>query len=462
MRALLQSLPDGPPPWAQFGLDERVVAFAVLTTLATVLLFGWAPSLHALGGDLRSAMSNVASSAIATPGGGRTLRMIVGAEFALATVLIVCGGLLFRAYERVRDIDPGFNPEGVLTFTLSLPGAVYPPARRLAFWDRLEARLGLLPGVERIGLVSCPPFGCHQGSFYVAEGAPTRRPEDGNPVVLNRYASPAYFDTMGIRLRRGRLFAPEDGRRGKEQERVVIINDTFARTFFPDTDPVGRRIRSLDPAEPWNRVVGVVADIKHYGLERPMRPGVYWPLAQATPATMAVTIKSAHGAESIAASARAALHDLDPELPLFDLRTMESALQRTLAVRATYSWMLAVFALTALALALGGTYGVSSYLVTQRTREIGIRVALGARRHDIIGSVLRTSFAVAGVGIVAGVVAAFGAGRLLRGLLFGVAPWDAVTLTVSVATLTAAALMANLLPARRAAKMEPMSSLRAE
>jgi putative ABC transport system permease protein len=463
IRALIESLPDGAPPWAQFSLDGRVMLFAAVSSIATVLLFGWAPALHAIRGDLRAAMTNLANAAISTPGGGRSLRFIVGAEFALATLLLVCGGLLVRAYDRVRHVDPGFSPTGVLTFTVSLPNATYPAEKLLPFWDRLEARMAQLPGVQSVGLVNCPPFGCHWGSFYVAEGAPPLGPNDSNPVVLNRYATPTYFATMGVRLKAGRFFTASDGRGGPDQERVVIINETFARTFFPGVEnPVGRRMRSTNDKAPWNRVIGLVEDVKHHGLERPTRPGIYWPLAQRPIDTAAVALKAAGNAESLTESARAAMREVDPELPLFGVRTMETALQRTLATRTTYSWMLAVFALTALVLALGGTYGVSSYLVTQRTREIGIRVALGAARRDIIRGVLRATLALTGIGIVAGTAASLGVARWLESLLFGVNPNDALTLSTSIAVLITAAVMANVLPARRAARVDPMTSLRSE
>jgi predicted permease len=464
IRAIVQQLPDQAPPWATFGLDARVMAFAVLSSVITVLFFGWAPALHAVRGDLRSSMNNVANAAITSPGGRRTLRCLVAGEFALATLLIIGGGLLFRAYDRVRHVDPGFTPQGVLTFTISLPQATYPDnPKRLAFWDRVEQRLAEMPGVRSIGLVNCPPFGCHWGSFYAAEGMPPRGAQEANPVVLNRISSSTYFPTMGIRLKSGRFFDTQDGRRGANEERVVIINETFAKTFFPGVEnPVGRRIRSTGNNAPWNRVVGYVEDVKHYGLERPMRPGVYWPLAQRPIETVAVTIKTDGDPNALVSGARAAMRELDPELPLFRVRTMEEALKQTLAVRTTYSWMLAIFAMTALLLALGGTYGVSSYLVTQRTREIGIRVALGARRGDIVQGVLRTSLAVALVGVIAGLGASLGLSRWLESLLFGVNPTDALILSSATGVLMVSALVANVLPARRAARVDPMTSLRAE
>jgi predicted permease len=462
--ALIDTLPEGPPQWARFSLDARVVVFALGASFATVLLFGWAPALHALRGDLRAAMVNVANAPSSSPGGGQTLRLIVGTEFALATLLVVCGALLGQAYQRVQNVDPGFDPHNVLTFRVSLPGAVYrEEARRLAFWDRLQARLAELPGVRSAGLVNCPPFSCHWGQFYLAEGMPRRSEAEGNPVVLNRVASPDYFRTIGVRLKSGRFFTPADGRRGETQDRVVIINETFARTFFPGVaDPVGRRIRSTGDEAPSNLIVGYVADVKHYGLEQPMRPGVYWPLGQITLWGMAVVLKTERDPASVTASARAAVAELDPELPLFDVRTMDAAVQRSMALRVTYSWMLAVFAVTALVLALGGTYGVSSYLVGQRTREIGIRVALGAAGTDIVRGVLRTSLTVAAAGIFVGVAASFGLTRLLESLLFGVNPHEGWVLIGAVALLAGASLAANLLPARRAARVDPMLSLRAE
>jgi predicted permease len=268
---------------------------------------------------------------------------------------------------------------------------------------------------------------------------------------------------MGIRLESGRFFEADDGRRSEGQERIVIINQTFAKTYFPGVgNPVGRRIRSTGDNAPWNRIVGLVEDVKHYGLERPMRPGVYWPLAQRPVETMAIAIKTDGDPDALIASARTAMRELDAELPLFGVRSMEQALRRTLAVRTTYSWMLAVFAFTALLLALGGTYGVSSYLVTQRTREIGIRVALGARRGDIVRGVLHTSLAVAAGGIVLGVAASLGLSRFLESLLFGVNPTDALILSGAIAVLLFSALVANALPARRAARVDPMHSLRTE
>ena len=330
----------------------------------------------------------------------------------------------------------------------------------LTFWDRLTERLTALPGAESVGLVSCPPLGCHSGTFFDIEGRAPRAPGQANPVTLVRQASPGYFEAMGIRLKAGRFFVDADGRNGNLS---IIVNETFVRTFWPGVaDPVGRRIRGNSANAPWMTVVGMTGDVRHYGLERPMRPGVYLPLVQSPSHTMAVVIRTAGDPAALTPAARGVVREIDPDLALYRVHTMEDALRRSMAQRALYSWLLGVFAAMALVLALGGAYGVTSYLVSQRTREIGIRVALGARRRDITSTVLRGSLTVVGTGVVLGIAASIGAARLLSDRLFGVPPHDAWILSLAAVTLLSAAAIANWLPARRAARVDPMRSLRAE
>jgi predicted permease len=416
-------------------------------------------------------MSNVASGTTASPRGRRTLWALVGAEFALATALVVAGGLLAQAFDKVRGVEPGFRTDGVLLFSLSLPETAYPEGKsRLAFWESALERLQALPRVESAGVVTCPPLGCHWGSFFEPEGRPPLAPGAPDPVVLYRYASPRYFETLGLRLRAGRFFTASDGRGERERHRaaegdVVIVNETYVRTFWPGVeDPVGKRLRfrSRDGDEPWMTVVGLVGDVKHYGLEQPMRPGIYLPLAQRAPGGMTVALRTRVDPASVAGAARTVVRELDPDLALFQVRTMEAALRESLRTRAVYSWLLGTFALLAVALALGGAYGVTSYLVTQRTREIGIRLALGAQGRDIVGTVLRASLAVVAGGIVVGALVSIAGARLMSGLLFGGRPYDPLVLGGAVALLLATALLANGVPAWRAAKLEPMSTLRSE
>ena len=461
LRALVGAVPDEVPRWAVFGLDVRVAAFTIAVTVATVLLFGWAPALHALRDDLRSAMSTAASGTTASPRGRWTLRALVGGEFALAALLLVCGGLLMQAFDRVRRVDPGFEPRGVLTFGLHLPTATYPdPARRLAFWEELVGRLREIPGVESVGAVTCPPLGCHTGGFFQIEGRPPRAEREQDPVVLYRFATPDYFKTMGVRLKAGRLLDDHDGRRGGPL--AVIANETFVRELLPGvSDPVGQRLRQ-GSNDPWATVVGMVGDVRHYGLERPMRPGLYFPLPQSPEEGLTLALKTHGEPGTLAGPARAAVQALDPDLGLYQVRTMEEALRQSLAGRATYSWMLAVFALLALVLALGGTYGVTAYLATQRAREIGIRLALGARTGDIRRTVLAGSVVVVGSGIGLGVLGSMGVARLLSSLLFGVAPHDLAALGGATALLACTSLAANWMSAARAARVDPMSILRTD
>jgi predicted permease len=468
-RLLVSSAGDQVPSWASFDFDWRVAAFALLVTAATTVLFGWAPALHAFRGNLREAMHEAGTATTAGPGGRRTLSWLVGAEFAMSAVLLVSSGLLFRAYQRVTAVDPGFRPDRVLTFMVALPEPAYDgvePTERVgkvnAFWNRLESRIAALPGVEAAGLINCPPLGCHSGTFFVAEGRPPLKPGDSNPVVLRRPATPGYFKAMGIRLVKGRFLEDQDQR---PNANVAVVNETFARTFWPGvSDPVGKRFRypGQDDDNPWITVVGVAGDVKHYGLERPMRPGVYFPTGSGAFYSLTVAIRTAGEPGAITATARAALRDLDPELPMFRVRTMEEALNRSLAQRSTYSWLLGVFAAIALVLALGGSYGVTSYLVSQRTREIGIRVALGASGANIVLAVLRRGLVAVAAGIAIGLAAAMGTMRVIADLLFGVAPRDPIILAGATALLLALATVANWVPARRAAATDPMRTLRGE
>jgi predicted permease len=497
------------PAWAVFDLDSRTVLFAVLAAAGTSFLFGWAPALHAMRGDLRSAMHDTTAGSTMSPRGRRTLTWLVAAEFTLASVLLVGGVLLFRAFTQVQRVDPGFRPDHSLSFSIALPAASYADgAARLNFWDDMLGRLRAAPGIQAAGVITCPPLTCHWGNFYRIEDRAPLGKNESNPVVLTRVASDGYFEAMGMRLAAGRFFDANDGRavfkaeaeaRARQAEaarrgaaggaqatppplppvvadRSVIVNESFVRMAWPGITPqqaIGRRLSFNDQTAPWINIVGVTVDVKHYGLERPMRPGIYFPVPQLSARTsaMAVIVRTAGDPEAATNTVRQIVGEIDRTLPLYRVQTMERAVADSLRTRATYSWMLAVFAGLAFVLALGGTYGVTSYLVTQRTREIGIRMAMGAGSTDILRAVLRGSLSPIGLGVAIGLTAAVWLAGFISGveqtpsspepnLLFGVSPGDPAVIAGAAALLALAALIANWIPARRAARTNPAISIR--
>lgn len=459
---LVAAIGEDLPSWVTFQIDLRLALFAVGLTAATSILFGWAPALHAVRGDLRGAMQDSSSGTTLSPGGRRVLTWLVGAEFAFAAVLLIAGALLFRAFSQVSRTDPGFRPDHALTFRIALPDTTYAdgPAR-LAFWEHLLDRIRAVPGVEAAGTITCPPFTCHWGNFVRVEGQPPPAPGDQDPVVLHRMASDGYFEAMGIRLAAGRTFDARDGRASSAP--VAIVNETFVRTFWPgETNAVGRRLRGSGDDDAWVTVIGVARDVKHYGLDRPMRPGLYFPAPQVPSdlSTMVVVVRTTGEPAEFSAAARAIVRDADASLPIYRVQTVEAMLAESLRRRATYSWMLAVFAALAVVLALGGAYGVASYLVTQRRREIGIRMAMGARDADIVRTVLRRGFVIVAAGTAVGLALATSGASLLADLLSGVSPRDPAIVVSAVALLAAAGLLAHWIPARRAARVDPVQILR--
>jgi putative ABC transport system permease protein len=309
--------------------------------------------------------------------------------------------------------------------------------------------------------VTCAPLsGCHTGNFFTVDQA-LPSPEGKDPVILYRTASPGYFRAAGLRLKQGRFLQEPDGR--PNQAQAVVVNESFVKTFWGDgANAVGRRIKYRGPTSPWITVVGVVADVKHYGLERPMRPGIYFPAPQDPRSSMMVAVRTAGDPAAITPAVREVLRQMDPEIPLFRVRTMEDLIRESMAQRAALSWMLAVFAALAFVLAIGGAYGVAMYLVTQRTREIGIRVALGARTADIFRSVVASGLSVVLIGVTLGVACSVSLAGLLGDALFGVSTHDLSVLSFVTVVLLSTALLANGLPARRAARIDPMRSLRTE
>ena len=434
---MLRSLPEELPHWMRFSPDWRVALAAIGVVGVTALLFGLGPAAEARRQEAKSALGGLTIRGSLSARQRRLLHGFVVAEVALASVLLVTSGLLARAYQRVRVVDPGFHPEQVLSFRVALPEARYPDSvSQVGFFDRLERGIGALPGVQRVGRVSCGPMlGCHTGNFYQAEAEVVRAKGEPNPVVLTLMASPGYIETMGIRVVQGRSFTDSDVR--PEAPRSVLISEAFALVKWPDgRNPVGRWIRFNGDTAANSRftVVGVVANVRHYGLDQPVRPTVYLPANPALPRDLgsaAMMVRTTGLPTAIAGSVRAVVRSLDPDLPVFAVGSMEEAMERSLAVRRVFSAVLAIFAALALILAVGGIYGVVSYVAGRRAVELGIRMALGARRGQVVGLVVRQGIGLVGGGLLIGLPAAVALGRVLASKLEGVVAFDPLTLAAS-------------------------------
>ncbi len=448
------------PAWVSFALDFRVLGFALAMTVGAAMAFGLLPALSAARSDAAGTLHTTTTRASVSRARRRALDVLVVAEVALSLVLLVAAGLSVRDFHELRTADPGFRPENVLMYRVSLPSATYEDAeQRVAFYDEHLSRIRALPGVEIAGAATNPPLSFHSGWFFEIEDAPPEDPDAPRPVTLVRMATDEYLEAMGVTLMSGRTFGPDDGR--DDGSRVVIVNETFARRYWPDSDPIGRRIRTGSESD-WLTVVGVTRDVKHYGLDTKMRQGVYWPYPALGRADMAIVIRSAVDPESLVGPARQVLHDMDPSLPMANVTTMSQELEESLWARRSASWLSAAFSLVALSLAVGGIYGVVSYTVNQRTKEIGIRMALGARPGQVVGRVLRHGATMITIGVALGLTGAWAVGRLMSSMLVGVSGLDPLVFGSVTVIIVAVTIAANFLPARRAASVQPSSVLRNE
>jgi putative ABC transport system permease protein len=376
---------------------------------------------------------------------------------ALALVLLTSAGLMVRSFLRVQAVQPGFRPESVLVFDLQLPNSRYPnDTAQAAFFQQLTARLEALPGARGVGAISYLPLGGgeNMGSFEI-EGEPPVVP--GNePKAERRWVTPGYFATMGIAIRQGRAFQPSDT---ASQPRVVAINETIARQFFSSRDPLGQRLKV---GGVWRTIVGVVSDVKSASLESDVRPQVYLPHAQDPWPPMTVVMRTEGDPMTLASAVRRELKALDGLLAVTNMRTMERVVSNASSARRFNTSLLVFFAVAALLLTMMGIYGVVAFLVGRRTREIGVRVALGAQRGDVLRLVLQQGMKPVVFGSLVGLAGSLAASRLLASQLYGISSSDPLTLTSIIVLLGIAALLACWIPARRAARVDPMEALRYE
>src|SRR5262249_29171614 len=361
---------------------------------------------------------------------------------------------------KVLHTDPGFRAENLMTFSVRIPTAKYPKQEnRQAFYRQAIERFRAMPGVTSASAANIIPLNGHQGNFFEVENGQSTRDKGQNPVTLMITAWSGYFETMGMSFLAGRGFLESEDQ--FDLPRVAVVNETFARYHWGTTDVVGKRLK-YNGGSVWMQVVGVIRDIRHYGLDGVLRPSVMLPYTTNPTSGMTITIRGAISAESVLAAAREVLRQLGADLPMYSIMSMSERVDRSLRIRRAYSWLFAAFAAVAILLAAAGIYGVISFAVSQRTREIGIRMALGARPGQVMGGVLRNGMILVAIGLAIGIGASLLTARLLDTMLAGVSPRDAVTYAAVIAGVAAVGLLANYVPARRASRVDPMSVLRAE
>jgi putative ABC transport system permease protein len=478
MDLLLAAIPIDIPFWMKFDLDGRVLGFTAACSLLTGFVFGTVPALEASNPDLNETLKEGGRSGVG-PGRHRLRSLLVVAEIALSLVLLVGAGLMMRSFLSLQRVEAGINPEGVLTMYIALPGARYrEPEKRIAFFSQLLERIRAIPGVQSAGTDSGLPLaGNNWGRSLTVEGRPVL-PVGEAPMINHCVISPGYFSAMGIPILKGRDFDERDSRSAPKVPQlavhgefmpgsssgVTIIDERLAREYWPDEDPIGKRIRFGPPEdnEPWHTIVGVVGEVRHERLDAATRKSVYLPFAQMPIDRSALAIKTSGRPENLIGAVLSQVRELDPDLPVTRVMPMTEVVARSVWQPRLYTALFGVFAAVALILATVGIYGVMSYAVTQRTREIGLRMALGAQRHDVLKLVLRQGILLAAIGVGIGLAAAVALTRLMSTLLFGVTATDPITFAAVSVLLAGVAVGACFVPALRAAKVDPMAALRYE
>ena len=459
VRALVQAQVRQIPRLQEIGVDVRVLGFALLITALAGVVFGLAPVLALREGSLRQPLSRRGGEDAGAPRGRRLRGALVSIQVALCLMLLTGAGLTVRSLANLLSVDPGFDPRGVLTVQLRLPGDAYgTPDRRAAFYQELARRVAALRGVESVGLVNFLPLrGITPGTSVHLVGQP-EPPAGQAPVTEVNTVDAGYFGAMRTPVVLGRGFAAAD-RLGAPN--VVLINQAFADQVLKGSPPVGQRIR-VDMAEPDSvlEIVGVVGDMRREALDVAPRPAVFYPFLQTPPADMTVVLRASGSPAALGAQVRSEVATLDRSLPVLSVETLESRLAETTADRRYPMLLLSLLAALALVLSAIGLYGVLAYIVGQRSREIGLRRALGATGGGIARLVVGEGFRFVGLGVAAGLAASLATTRFLGRLLYGLSPGDPVTLVLVAGVLMGVAALATWLPTRRALRVDPAVTLR--
>jgi predicted permease len=456
--------PKSIPRIQDIGIDGRVLGFTLVISFFTGILFGLVPALRISRVDLNSTLNEAGRGSVginALWGRGHNVRrLLVISELALSMVLLIGAGLLIRSFAKLQNVHPGFNSRNLLTFGMTLSGRRYGnPQVTLATYRKLWESLERLPGVTAAGGISTLPL--TQAFAWTPITIEGRTPLAGEKFINadERIVGGRYFQAMEIPLYQGRFFNEQDT---AANPRVAIIDDNMARQFWPGQHAVGKRFHLVQSDIPWHTIVGVVGRVKHDTLDSDPRIAFYLPQTQVPTRAMTVVLKSFPDPAPLSTTVKKEVRDLDPDLPLYNIRTMEQFVDQSLARRRFSMLLLGIFAGLALALAAIGIYGVMAYLVSQGTREIGIRIALGASPNGILGLIVHQAMVLAAAGVAIGLAGALVLTRFMASLLFGVTATDPSTFAAIPALLVLVALLASYIPARRAAQVDPMESLRCE
>jgi putative ABC transport system permease protein len=461
---ILKLIPQQIPRLDQIGLDWRVFGFTLALAFVTCLVFGLVPAWQASKADLHGALEHTGRGS--TPARQRFRQLLVVFQVSMAVMLVIGAGLLIKSFWQLLRVDPGFKAERVLALGLTLPYSKYQEPQQInGFYNQLVERVAVVPGVQAATISYDNPLESNWTDAFAIEGRPEPRPGEGLSANFNP-VGPDYFNTVGAQLIGGRTFTTQDD---PDHPGVAIVNEAFARQFFPNEQVIGQRLKPSPPARIWRNqrltsfeIVGVVRNLKSSGLTAETDPAYYIPASQAPLQDMTVLVRTAGDPEAIVPALRQAVWSIDPSQPIATVKTMDQIVADSIAQPRLNMTLMAMFGGLALILAAVGIYGLLSFAVTQRTQEMGIRMALGAQVGDVLGLVLKQGMALALIGEAIGLAGAFALTRLIRGLLFGVTPTDVTIFIAVTGVLTAIALLACYLPARRATKVDPLKALRYE